>query len=529
MKDMMPLAQIALTSEQMRELARYEFTFKDIIVANEYGDGEVVFPEPYTFQLEDLLYTLQNLQRANPTVYDFGEYWYCPIDSSREDFDLDTAMGYGENVEDTQDTKELCGYPFTDSMMFNEIWDQLEAAWRDHEDEELMGDILDLDAMVYALRIHFENKKNSVDKWVFTSDMKARYIRRFEESSELEMARDDEISMARKFTEELCKEENLFALYLKGYACYGGNRLYECDWEASRDCISKLYEKTEDAQYANTLGYIYYYGRCNGGQPEYEKALPCFELAAAGGFYEGLYKLADMYCHGYGCRQSKKAAGSLYRMVYEDCMKQFLDGRNSNFADAALRMGNVFAEGIGVEVDPTQAYYYYLQASYAAELRAKDSNFFGNKKVLENCRKALAKTREKLEEGYLKEEALQTDFFYLRLLASENYPCEINFEKQGDSLLITASRMPTRSVPKPKLLFVTFPEISYCSRTDKITFRLSKDCQVSVKDHFVFDACEWNHLEQRYDFYKNYEIVNWIRSESYEFVESENRIDDKER
>ncbi len=84
--------------------------------------------------------------------------------------------------------------------------------------------------------------------------------------------------------------------------------------------------------YANTLGYIYYYGRCNGGVPEYDKAFYYFGIAAANGLYEGMYKLADMFRHGYGCRESRHTARNLYGMVYEDSLKHFLQGRHANFA-----------------------------------------------------------------------------------------------------------------------------------------------------------------------------------------------------
>ena len=188
-----------------------------------------------------------------------------------------------------------------------------------------------------------------------------------------------------------------------GNACYGGNSLYPCDWNTSRDCMIRLFEKKDDPQYANTLGYIYYYGRCNGGVPEYDKAFHYFGIAAANGLYEGMYKLADMYRHGYGCSKSMRTARNLYGMVYEDSLKHFLKGKNASFADAALRMGNVYAKGIDEEPDPTVAWYYYVQADYAAKIRAKDSDFFGNTTVVINIQKALEEMQEQLPEDYLQE------------------------------------------------------------------------------------------------------------------------------
>ena len=47
-------------------------------------------------------------------------------------------------------------------------------------------------------------------------------------------------------------------------------------------------------------------------------------------------------------------------------------------------MGNVYAKGIDEDVDPAAAYYYYVQADYAARLRAQKNDFFGNTTVVIN-------------------------------------------------------------------------------------------------------------------------------------------------
>lgn len=128
------------------------------------------------------------------------------------------------------------------------------------------------------------NRKGAQPVWKShekTSAEKEAWLRPFEEEETLQMMDEESLAKARRYTEELCREDNVFALRLKGYACYGGNRLYECDWTAARDCMLRLRELADDAEYANTLGYIYYYGRCNGGEPEYEKAFPQLSIPPA--------------------------------------------------------------------------------------------------------------------------------------------------------------------------------------------------------------------------------------------------------
>ena len=111
-----------------------------------------------------------------------------------------------------------------------------------------------------------------------TSAEKEAWLRPFEEDENLRMMDEETLAKARRYTEELCREDNVFALRLKGYACYGGNRLYECDWTAARDCMLRLRELADDAEYANTLGYIYYYGRCNGGRAGIREGVHAVQL-----------------------------------------------------------------------------------------------------------------------------------------------------------------------------------------------------------------------------------------------------------
>lgn len=87
------------------------------------------------------------------------------------------------------------------------------------------------------------NRKDAQPVWKShekTSAEKEAWLRPFEEDENLRMMDEETLAKARRYTEELCREDNVFALRLKGYACYGGNRLYECDWTAARDCMLRL-------------------------------------------------------------------------------------------------------------------------------------------------------------------------------------------------------------------------------------------------------------------------------------------------
>ncbi len=514
---------IKLGIAQMQRIARYEITFRDIIADAPFKEGDITYQDVYSFTLEDLYYAIKALKVSDPTVKDFGEHWFYPINQLSDGFDLDRARGDLEDFDDV--SEEMKGYPglkVSDSGYFSDLWWDLENAWEDYEGETHLSEILDFDEIIADLERYFSNKGKALEDWNFSEEEMKDYIRFFDDDSYVKQADEKHLALARRFIDALCEKDSGLALYIKGYACYGGNRLYPCDWVVSRDCMIRLFEKKDDPQYANTLGYIYYYGRCNGGVPEYDKAFHYFGIAAANGLYEGMYKLADMFYHGYGCKESRRTARSLYRMVYDDGIKNFLKGEHASFADAALRMGNVYAKGIGEEVNPAYAYHYYLQADYAARLRAKEDDFFGNTTVVINVRKALEEAEALLPEDFFKEVAAY-DFPGLFVeLTNENHRCVLSKEEvSGQGIELAAERIPTRTAPDPEELLVTIPQLKYCERTLKVSYKADGTAEIWFKDdadRVRYDFCTWNDVDDRVEFYYDDELVAWVRSEKYRII-----------
>lgn len=514
--------KITLTTEQMRQLARYEITFKDILKDEPFQKENIVCPQVYHFTLDDLYAALKELKEANPALKEFGEYWYDPLTKLSASFGIDRGWVEYEDYDDIPDS--LKGYPglnVSDNGHFDAIWWRMDDIWEYYDDEERMSDAFDFDENIEYLDRYYSNKGKPIEEWVFSDVEKERYIGFFDEEEFLKKTDEARLSLARKFIDELCEKDSGQALYMKGYACYGGNRLYSCDWKTSRDCMLRLFDKKDDPQYANTLGYIYYYGRCNGGVPEYDKAFYYFGIAAANGLYEGMYKLADMFRHGYACKQSSRTARTLYEMVYQDSLKNFLRGDDASFADAALRMGNVNAKGIDADPDPIEAWYYYVQAFYAARLRAQESDFFGNTTVVFNVQKAMDEIREQLPEYYLRNYMEYQGPYHFNELIADNNRCELSkHTNPGGYTELTAKRTGTRSVPEPEDILITIPQISFCARTDSLSYIIDDDAEVWFKDEAAavrFDYCAGSREENRFEFWYDEELVAWVRSKWYRF------------
>lgn len=512
--------KITLTREQMKQLARYEITFKDLcngIPLESYG---IICPEVYTYTLDDLTHALKNMRRSDPTVGEFGDYWYYPINAMDVEWDLCRARGLLLDEDDRPEALKIYqGLSLSDSAQFDSVWWEFEFAWNDYGDEEALVTALDIDSLLKDLKRYQMNKNKPIEEWVFSNQEKKAYLYMLDNDKAMESASEQELALLRRFVEDLCTLENEQALRMKGYACYGGNRLYECDWHASRDCMLKLFELTDNPTYANTLGYIFYYGRCTGGEPEYDKAFYYFGISAANGLYEGMYKLADMFHHGYGCKQSNHTARRLYQMVYDDAYKNFLNGSHANFADVALRMGNVYAKGIGEHPYYELAYVYYLQANYAAKLRAKTSDFFGDIKVVRNTQDAIDSIKEKLPSDYFKDHMDHNMPYDLIKLTEKNHRCVLTRSDNKDGCVkLTAKRMKTMSCPEPDSVLITHGPLQYCKRTIEVSMTAVNTERIifeGASDQVHFDYCCWNDEEECCEFYYDEELTAVIKCETF--------------
>ncbi len=301
---------------------------------------------------------------------------------------------------------------------------------------------------------------------------KENFVQLYQADDILESASEEEVEKYRCIVDELCFRKSLVGMRAKAYACYGGNRAYPCDWILSRDLLLQLMEQDEDPFLANSLGYIYYYGRCNQGTPEYEKAFYYFSIGAAGGCYESSYKLADMFANGYGVKKNMQIAENIIVRYYKE-NRQYIQACHfdTKFADLAFRMGNLYFQ----EEAYNDAYYYYLQADFAIRMRQLHGDYYGDRKVAERIRTALEKTLpltdyvEKSHDfaGYSINEMLRHSYL-------KQYRLEMRIKKTRSGRIrakITICKRFDESM-NPKF-FLTIPEAHYCGFKDEIKATLA--------------------------------------------------------
>lgn len=356
--------------------------------------------------------------------------------------------------------------------MDDEQWD-----WEDKQEHcaETLADIL-------QIIDNFEiNKDMPKEDWIFTHSQKENLVFAF--CNEKTLAKQDDVikSFYKQFLEELAAEGNVNAVKELGYAHYGDeNPVFECNWEISRDCMLKLMEIAHDewkAMAANTLGYIYYYGRCNNGVPQYEEAYKYFSLAAFYGYYEAVYKVGDMIRDGRGTFKNEEAAFRMYQWVYGENYQRFLNNSDCVLSDAALRLASCYQHGTGTYKDLKKAYHYYLIARTAIDERMKVSNFFGLNKVSASIRTGLDEVRKELGDEVNQKYALIEMPYFLEhsLLDQKVKKLEVKISEIKAGYNIVIKRISENQWIDGSNLLLCIDDISYCKKTNEFKFYLPKE------------------------------------------------------
>lgn len=267
---------------------------------------------------------------------------------------------------------------------------------------------------------------------------------------------------------------------------------------------------------------VEYYGRCNGGEGEYEQAFKYFSIGHAFGYFESTYKLADMFTHGYGVVKDGHTAYRLYSAVYSENKQRFLAGeRTGKFADTALRMGNCYMEGIGVEKDLQEAHTCYLEADLAIRIRVKEANHYGDTSVYSEIQQALQNTRQEYTEHSTAYAEPYPGVFFAKVL-SDNRRCRMNWKTLENGkmfLILTPMKLPAEwEVPK---MMITYAQGDYCELVDSFMIRTEPGTVLAAlqeEDAIVFNRYETDRSSGEVALFYDEVKTGTIKSECYTFI-----------
>lgn len=386
--------------ERLKQFIRFEvdpefFTDEDVEFEEEF---HVTYKPVY----QDLVVAFKNMMKAGIGADVFADWYYFVSDDLSEYYegmfiqDIDYGYLWPANDDDQFRAMDVAMDEFcSDEICYDECF---------CSEEEFTET---LKSFIRMAENYEQNRQLDPVEWKLTEAQKRLILSTF--SGNTDKVSNSRKALFRRIVDEACANDDNLAMYIKGYGCYGGDKVFECDWAESCKWIMRLFEKTGDPQYANTLGYIYYYGRCNGGVPEYDKAFQYYSVGAAYDLFESMYKIADMFLTGKGCIKSPETSNHIIHKIYEDSRQQFCYGEDANFADIALRWAACFQRMERY----TEALQFYLEADYAIRKRMKQTDFFGNRKVQDGITKGMQEVKEHIPAEYFQTSVVTKNPYWL--------------------------------------------------------------------------------------------------------------------
>ncbi len=445
------LPKIFLDEETYSKLARYEITLQDVVKDN--VPENIVCRDDFTITLQDVACVLKKVISENIDNETFYDEW---LSFFREIM----RNTYYEDQDCTFYNKNHVMRNVTEGLRF----------WSEYSVE------IDSESLLNEINTFLEDENKPLKERRFPISAKRELLQTVENNQDLNTLAEDELTLYRQFAKELCEQGDPEGLEAVGYGCYGGNRAFECDWKKSEECMLKLVDSVdcmpEQALYANTLGYIYYYGRTTDGVPDYEKAYKYFSFAAFNGVYEAKYKIADMYKNGYGVPKSIETAENIIYELYDENFKYIQKGEfNTKFADIAFRLGNLQKNETDIYKSNLDAMlYYYTQAKFAIKMRMKANVRYGDKSVLESIEKALSETKKIC--NYKPQETTMWgsvgSLISYQLNAIGKFDVETSQIKDG-RVKLTFTPHKRYDQTYSGRLFLTIPELDMCGLYDSFT------------------------------------------------------------
>lgn len=452
-KDVEYIEPVNLTEADLRNIFRlnvaYMDMYDDIRLAPNYR-----YEKPYLPDIDDLLAMVANFKIQQVTV---GQFL-----SALFEINIILKPCYLPKGKASENDLERCLFAKEEDI-FQYVFELFDV--NELDGDEVIGDHFDLDDIIRMISLFKRDKEKPIEQREYVDTIKENFVLTIQDNDLIDTIEKPYDELFVRFVKQLAEKDNQIGLEVLGYCYYGGNRLFDCDWVKCKDIFEKLYSRYGDPSIANSLGYIYYYGRTSGGNSDYKKAFEYFSIGAAAGIYESKYKLADLFRHGYYVSKNPKVAEDIYYDLYQENLKIFSKGFfDCKLADIALRLGGVYSE----RKEFSASYYFYLQAELAIRKRMTNFNYYGDRRVFDGVIAGLEQCRRNQHFETVKH-ADMTNLDILKMFFEDHHRIEFKIRPlKGNKLKIIAKRLAHRNEYTP-LCLLTMLSFNGCLLTDELT------------------------------------------------------------
>ena len=315
------------------------------------------------------------------------------------------------------------------------------------------------------------------------------------EENELDNAYDDVKNFFKMLVDRQIKNHDPDALDIKGFGCYGGDGVYECDYEEAAKCLSKLIHYPNHEYASIPLGNIYYYDYINNGSPDYEQAYFYYQIGAKAGYHAAMYMLSDMMINGQYVEKDVELGMSVLVNLYDELLHRFEKGEFlTDFPEVAYRMGN--ASMISSSKIPFTSPYlsasYYLQARTAYAIRSVLVSSNEDKQLGYDIVDALnnLNTFIKPKKTTFRDSIPNVLHNFITSIKDSTYT--LKFKSQANNITkLTVTRNPQKDSNTVYKSFVSVPELNNCKFTNEIRIYADSADNTSLPEKkVIFDNIE---------------------------------------
>lgn len=460
-----------LTRADLKAAVRYECNMSDLL-DSVCEDEAVLVQSGYEITLEDIQVVLQNRKAWGVDLETFKQEWYRTMLILLDE----DIVRFPEWIHDN----DWNGIPTQFSVICT-VADRL------FGDDSLSGRYAEVDESLLEnveneIQTFLENQTKLPQEREFTTWQQKAFFQRWCEEEVLRDADDLYVGLFKRIVEELCNSGDADALEWMSYAYYGnGMYPYSQNWEKSMEYLLRWLEAEPSGQCANTLGYMYYYGRVNGGVPDYEKAFKYFSIGAVTGYYESVYKISDMFLHGYGVPKSEKLAERTLCRIYPENIRLLVDGRFDNrFPDIAYRLGNIWRDQGSYEA----AVDMYLQAQYGIRKRMETIDQYGDRNVAKRIDEALSETIPKSEMAVKRSTVLQAELEFILNVAINGWrQMTMQVQKRDEEKYVVTFKLIPSEEGVMDEMYVLIPGMHYCGHRKE--WQLQIEGATSFENHYM--------------------------------------------
>ena len=470
---------IKVSEYSLEAFATYENDFYDVTLLPLAATNNITITcnTERRFTLDDMAQVLEKVVTNKTDAAIFFFTWFDPLILHFYDV-LKLNELFGDNPA-AIDAFRLTMMPQTDDDLLRWILAHILRLFREMSLIKVhipVAEYIGAEELLRMIDLQSDEGLLPIEERHYISEIKRDFIRELDNNLILKDADRFTKKLFVRYVNELCDENDLNALRIKGFACLGGNSVFKCDYNEAARCMEILWREGGFGYAANTLGFIFLEGRLTGGRPDFAQAFRYFSIGHTFGISESTFKLAEMYMEGVYVAKNTEMAATLIEKVYIDSRIRFeQQDFEGPFAESAMYMGhlqyNIYKENpVSYEFMKEQALDFYLQASFALHLRSQFGIAHGDRKLRETVDRAIDELisgmriyRKSFTSNY---PGPLKDFLTYRPFGI--YSLELKALKNS-KVKITVNRLPNRAETEPSLTLLTYREFAACTLTDNIT------------------------------------------------------------